>query len=125
MAFEGGQIGSPDAIDLHEAGVWMLLHQSGLVSGLRQTFLEDCSRILHRQSRNLPGQVKVKSMHVIREGSQFMMRPGYFNFKQVKRGEALADDKNGEIVAPQDGMIFMPLYQKQGKDGFFIVEELH
>jgi len=124
MAFEGGQIGTDDAVDLHEAGIWMLLHRSGVVEGLEQTFLDQCSIILHKQSENLPRQVKVNSMHMIHEGSEFSMKPGYFNFKPISKGEALAKDKNGEIVAPQDGMIFMPLYQKQGNDGFFIVEEV-
>ncbi|MFP4090933.1 MAG: succinylglutamate desuccinylase/aspartoacylase family protein [Cyclobacteriaceae bacterium] len=124
LAFEGGQIGSPEAVKLHEAGIWMLLHKSGLVKDLSHTFVQDCSHLLERMSQQLPRKVKVNSMHVIREGSHFEMKPGYYNFKTVSRGETLAQDKNGDIVAPQDGMIFMPLYQKQGSDGFFIVEEV-
>lgn len=37
------------------------------------------------------------------------------------KGVQLASDNSGEIKAPLDGKIFMPLYQKQGNDGFFIV----
>ena len=124
MAFEGGQIGSADAVDLHEAGIWMILIAAGAVAGLDQAFVEQCSRILNQQSEGLPEKVKVNSMHMVHEGSEFSMKPGYYNFKPVERGEPLARDKHGEIVSPQTGMIFMPLYQKQGNDGFFIIEEL-
>lgn len=124
MAFEGGQIGSREAVDLHEAGIWILLHESGAVQGLSDAYIAQCHETLGKYSRDLPRKVKVNSMHMVHEGSEFNMKPGYFNFKPVNRGEALAHDKNGEIVAPRDGMIFMPLYQKQGNDGFFIIEEL-
>lgn len=124
MAFEGGQIGSREAVDLHEAGIWILLHESGAVKGVSTSFIQDCHETLGQLAHNLPRKVKVNSMHMVHEGSEFRMKPGYFNFKPVNRGEPLAQDKNGEIVAPHDGMIFMPLYQKQGNDGFFIIEEL-
>lgn len=124
MAFEGGQIGSSEAVDLHEAGIWMILTASGAVKGLDPKFIDKCSQVLMDQTEGLPGKVRVNSMHMVHEGSEFAMKPGYYNFKPVERGEALAHDKNGEIVSPRDGMIFMPLYQKQGNDGFFIIEEL-
>jgi succinylglutamate desuccinylase len=50
------------------------------------------------------------------------MREGYKNFQAIKAGEVLADDKNGEIVAPEDCLLLMPLYQRQGTDGFFLVK---
>ena len=52
------------------------------------------------------------------------MNPGYSNFQKIKEGEVLAKDKHGEIVSHTDGMILMPLYQKKGEDGFFIIREV-
>lgn len=124
MAFEGGQIGSREAVDLHEAGIWMMLQVSGILEGLASSFVEKCQSLLHRQAEELPTKVKVKSMHMVHEGSGFKMNPGYYNFRKVNIGEVLARDKGGDIVAPQEGLIFMPLYQNQGSDGFFIVESL-
>ncbi|MFT6360775.1 MAG: succinylglutamate desuccinylase, partial [Saprospiraceae bacterium] len=40
------------------------------------------------------------------------------------KGEILATDKNGNVVAKQDSLILMPLYQKQGDDGFFLIKSL-
>ena len=51
------------------------------------------------------------------------MNPGYSNFQMVKKGDLLAEDKNGEIRAPNSGILLMPLYQKQGQEGFYIIED--
>ena len=55
---------------------------------------------------------------------QFEMKPGYANLQPVVKGEQLAKNTEGEIYSPQDGRVFMPLYQKQGTDGFFLAREV-
>jgi succinylglutamate desuccinylase len=50
------------------------------------------------------------------------MLPGFNNFDKIVKGQPLAKDKNGPIYASIDGYILMPLYQKQGEDGFFIIQ---
>ena len=122
FAFEGGQIGSVEAVDLHEAGIWMMLHTLDMVT-LSDEQINQHHGLLQQHGRSLPPRVTAKSMHVIAEGAEFAMKAGYYNFKPVRRGEVVAHNQDGPIVSPQDGMIFMPLYQKEGKDGFFIVEE--
>ena len=42
------------------------------------------------------------------------MRPGYVNFQTVATGDILADDVNGVVEAPCDGLMLMPLYQPSG-----------
>ncbi len=49
------------------------------------------------------------------------MRPGFQNFEAIREGQPLADDADGVVVAPEDGRIFLPLYQDLGDDGFFVV----
>ena len=122
FAFEGGQIGSAKAVDLHEAGIWMMLHTLEMVT-LSDKQIDRHRTLLQQYGRSLPRRVVGKSMHVVAEGAEFAMNPGYYNFKPVRRGEVVAHDQNGPIASPQDGLIFMPLYQKEGRDGFFIVEE--
>jgi hypothetical protein len=36
----------------------------------------------------------------------------------------LAIDASGHVLSPESGLIFMPLYQSEGEDGFFIVEQV-
>ena len=47
------------------------------------------------------------------------MAPGFSNLAREQRGQVLARDRRGEIRAPRDGMVILPLYQGQGDDGFF------
>ena len=125
FAFEGGQIGSEKAIDLHTHGIWELVFQSGVVKPKH-----DLKELLHYEeligslSKNLPQTVKVLHRHEVDQQDYFRMKPGYENFQRVHKGEVLAEDKKGIIHSPFDGLIFMPLYQNIGGDGFFIVEEL-
>jgi hypothetical protein len=52
------------------------------------------------------------------------MRPGFNNFEPVQKGLPVALSNEESIEAPCNGNIFMPLYQKQGKDGFFIIKSV-
>jgi len=82
--------------------------------------------LLEERSRGLPLEAKLLYVHPITEEDGFRMKEDhvYNNFDPVEKGELLAHDKNGPIYSPHKGLILMPLYQKQGSDGFFIVEEL-
>ncbi len=125
FAFEGGQIGSEKAIDLHTHGIWELMYQAGVIEPKH-----DIKELLHYEElvgslhSHLPQTVKVLHRHKVKYEDYFRMKPGFENFQAVKKGDILAEDKKGIITAPYDGMIFMPLYQNIGNDGFFIVEEL-
>jgi succinylglutamate desuccinylase len=67
--------------------------------------------------------MEMRYRHPIGPGDQFRMNPGWRNFQAVGRGQPLARDAHGDIVAQQHGRILMPLYQAQGEDGFFLIRE--
>jgi succinylglutamate desuccinylase len=71
---------------------------------------------------NLPSQVTVKYVFPIANGKLFQMKPGYKHFQNVAEGEILARYDGEYVTAPMDGKILMPLYQKQGSEGFFVVQ---
>ena len=50
------------------------------------------------------------------------MKPNVINFQNIKKGEVLGSDKNGDVKSPFDGKILMPLYQEQGTEGFYIIQ---
>ena len=123
FAFEGGLIGSEIAVKLHTAGIWEILLSSGVI-GRDQINEVQIGALLQTFAYELPQRLRVKYHYWITEEDAFRMRPGFINFQKVSRGEVIAEDRNGEIIAPMEGLIFMPLYQRSGNDGFFIVEEL-
>jgi succinylglutamate desuccinylase len=47
------------------------------------------------------------------------MEPGFRNIERVRRDQLLARHRGVEVRAARDGFVMLPLYQKQGTDGFF------
>ena len=124
FAFEGGLIGSEVAVELHTAGIWEILLASGAVSPKEINGIMQIGTLLQTFAAELPHKLRVRHHYWITEEDNFRMKPGYLNFQKVKAGEVIAEDRNGPIMIPMDGLIFMPLYQRSGNDGFFVVEEI-
>lgn len=123
FAFEGGLIGSQRSLNLHTSGVWEIIYACGMVERQHDHEFSKYEKIIASFVNNLPHKVSVLYHHKIQPGDQFSMYPGFENFGPVKKGQLLASDMKGEIRAKEDGLIFMPLYQDLGDDGFFIVQE--
>lgn len=82
-------------------------------------------KILKEYAKGLPRLSQLILTHRIQPSDQFVMHSGYRNFQQVSKGEEIACDKNGAITIQEDCRILMPLYQKQGNDGFFLIKEIN
>lgn len=124
VGFEGGQHEAPASIDHHEAAIWTVLQTAGCLGAEAVPQARTLRSQLARSTKAAPRIVEIRHHHVIQEGDQFVMEPGFCNFQAVKRGQLLARDRHGDIRAHEDGLILMPLYQSQGADGFFLVREV-
>lgn len=105
------------------ASLMLLLQAVGCIEKKYIEKIEEYQNHLQSHTRYLPIETELVYQHIIEPGDEFRMRPGYKNFQRIKKGEWLASDKDGKIIAQSDGYILMPLYQKQGNDGFFIIQE--
>jgi succinylglutamate desuccinylase len=123
-AFEGGTIGTNAVFQLHTSGLWEILDQSGCISHHDHELEDHYINQLEEVSRSLPEKVSATYRHSVHKQDGFRMLPGFHNFQPVQEGQHLAQDKNGPIYAPKAGMVFLPLYQTEGEDGFFLVEEI-
>lgn len=123
FVLEGGQHENELTSYNMTAALMLLLCSVGSVDSEEIPVIEEYQEHLKAHTRNLPSKVDLVYQHIIEPGDQFNMRPGYQNFQPIKKGEWLANDKDGKINAQTDGFILMPLYQKQGDDGFFIIKE--
>jgi succinylglutamate desuccinylase len=121
-AFEAGQHDDPLSVNRSIAAIVNCMRSIGCVRAEDVESHHD--EILMKYSQQLPNVAELVQAHPIQAGDGFRMRPGYRNFQPVSRGEVLADDVRGSVVAMHDGMILMPLYQPQGSDGFFIVRKV-
>lgn len=105
------------------ASLLLLLHAVGCIEKQYVEKIKEFEKHLKDHTRHLPVETELVYQHIIEPGDEFSMRPGFSNFQPIKKGEWLANDRDGKIIAHTDGYVLMPLYQSQGDDGFFIIKE--
>lgn len=120
LGVEAGQHDSPDSVDRIEAVLWLALAAAGAIDEADAPDAGRARAMLRDASRGIPRVIEVKRRHAITPADDFAMEPGFRNFMRVRRGQRLASDHRGAILAPEDGLILLPLYQGKGDDGFFI-----
>jgi succinylglutamate desuccinylase len=120
VAFESGSHKDPISVDRAIAAI--ILGLRGMYCVSKEDVDQKHTALLEEYGKTLPKEVDLVYVHKIAKGDEFAMRPGYINFQPITQGEHLADDRNGPIYAMHSGRILMPLYQKQGTDGFFVVQ---
>jgi succinylglutamate desuccinylase len=119
IAFEAGK--HDDVYSPRRAVAW-LIHALRSVGSISTHDVENRHEmVLKSYSRSLPKTVQLIGSHPISASDNFKMFGNFRNFQPVRKGEILAQDRNGLIAAPQDCRVLMPLYQAQGSDGFFLV----
>ncbi|MDY7095128.1 MAG: succinylglutamate desuccinylase/aspartoacylase family protein [Acidobacteriota bacterium] len=119
IGFEGGQHDEPHAVNLCEAGAWIALSAAGIIDAEKVPQVELSRQFLVREKRGLPKVFEVRYRHPVDPDDGFRMEPGFVSFQKIRKGELLARDRHRELRAQEDGRILMPLYQKQGEDGYF------
>ena len=123
VAFESGQHDEPRAVDRAEAAVWITMAATGVARAENLPHYLPALESLRRDSLHLPRAVEMRHRHAVRSDDAFRMKPGFRNFQRVTKGEVIATDRRGPVLAPESGRILMPLYQAKGNDGFFLVRE--
>lgn len=122
-AFEGGQHDDPCAITNLEYAMWYTFLHAGCIEEADIPPHHSPCPSLEETQKGLPKVLELVYLHKVNPSDQFLMKPGFKNFDQIQFGDVLARDKNGLIRANHDGYLLMPLYQKFGDDGFFIIQE--
>ena len=121
ICFEAGQHEDPKSVNRAIAAITNCLRFAGCVD---EKHIENRHiQILENYSETLPRLTRLLYRYGILPDEEFKMKPGFINFQRIKKGEYLADNQDGPIKSPYAGYILMPLYQDQGEDGFFIVED--
>ena len=120
LAVEAGRHEDPASVDHHEAIIWLALARLGMVAEADVPELTGYRRRLQDVSRGIPSLQEIYYRHGIGPDDGFVMRRGYRNFQALSPGEAFADDKHGPITVTRGARIFLPLYQGEGDDGYFL-----
>ncbi len=123
VVFEGGQHFAKDTQKNIEAGAYLALTYLGAINKDYIPNYEYYKKMLQTKALDLPKHFKLSYIHRIKNGNIFKMNPGYVNFQRIKKGEVLATENGKNICSQFDGTMLMPLYQKQGTNGFYIIQE--
>lgn len=121
---EAGQNEAESSVDHHEAVLWQALVSAGIAHAMDVPDLAFHRRRLVDACGHTPHVTEVEHRHSISPEDGFCMEPGFGNIQRVQEGQLLARDHTGEIRAPRNCVLLMPLYQTQGDDGFFLGREL-
>ena len=79
---------------------------------------------LEKNASHLKEIFEIVYLHKIAAWDKFAMLAGFESFQPIKKDTTLAIHNEIYIKAPLSGRIFMPLYQSQGSDGFFIIRKI-
>ncbi len=125
LAFESGQHDDPASVEKHIAAIWILLVSIGCLQEQQIPHYRSYVQYLGNAARKYPPIFEVRYRYGILPTEKFHMRPGFENFQPVRKGQVLAENIEGQICCTERGNIFMPLYQSQGNDGFFVIRSVH
>jgi succinylglutamate desuccinylase len=125
LGFESGQHYQKNAVLNSIAFINLALVFSRIVKQDDVPDYEKHKDYLTKQSKNISNIFEVIYLHNLEENESFEMQLGYKSFEPIKKGNVLALSNNKEIASKYNARIFMPLYQKKGKEGFFIIRKIN
>lgn len=124
FTFEAGQHTNETSVENHEGLIWLALKEACDLDLTKISCYPDC--VDNFAKKNAPTQKTFEIIHRygLEDGNTFKMQPGFENFQKINKGEFLAVKNGKKVRSEWDAYIFMPLYQSQGNDGFFVVQEV-
>ena len=121
IGFESGQHTDPEAVKNCEAFIYLALKQAGQ---LKMKQVAKYENQLVMASKGTATVFEVIYKYHIEAKEKFLMIDGFESFQTVKKGTLLAKANGKEIYSDYNAKLFMPLYQKSGNDGFFIIKPI-
>jgi succinylglutamate desuccinylase len=124
LGFESGQHDESVSIQNSIAFINLALVFTGLIKKENSlNYSEHCNQLKKESKQNIT-IFEVVYLHRIQAKHHFKMLEGFKSFQNIKKGVLLAHNNSTKILSKHNGNIFMPLYQKQGNEGFFIIKPI-
>lgn len=124
VVFEGGQHYSEETEPNIKAAAFIALSHSGNIHSSEVSQFDEYVKTLKEKAAGLPTHYKLSYIHRIKNRNDFEMKKGYINFQEIEKGELLAHENGKPVTAKCKGRMLMPLYQKKGNNGFYIIKEI-
>ncbi len=123
LGFEAGQHEAIEAVSNCESFIYLTVYHTGSVI-LDTQELQRHHELLAKAATNNSDVYEVVYKHHIKSGEDFKMMPGFESFQHITKGIHLANSDGLPIYSDYNNQLFMPLYQKRGNDGFFIIRKI-
>lgn len=123
LGVEGGQHDDPASSEKFRTIIRLAMASIGMVSRSDLPDLDEDHESLKRSCAGVPRVVEIRYRFAISSNDLFTMEPGFTNFYPIRKGDLVANDRNGEVRSVLDSLLLLPLYQGMGDDGFFLATE--
>lgn len=124
IGFESGQHVAKESINNSIAFTWLTLMFTGAMIEHPEIERKSLCRQLRNSAKGNRNFYEVIHRHKITDNDKFEMLMGAQSFDHLRKGTRFAR-YNGEIIkAEKDTILFMPLYQDQGEEGFFLIRKI-
>jgi hypothetical protein len=124
IGFESGQHSDPEAVTNSVAFTYMTLVSAGVVGKMDVEDFGHYQLQLEKAATSVRDIFEVVHLYRITGVDVFKMLPGFKSFQKINKGTHLATNNFLPVYSGFDGRLFMPLYQNQGSDGFFIIRKI-
>lgn len=119
LGFESGQHDDMQAVRNAEDFIWLALSFSGATAGMPDG--EEHFKRLQKAAFGDHHFYEIFYRHELPEVHSFKMEEGFWSFQALPKGTLLATENGAPVEMDKKGILFMPLYQKQGEEGFFLI----
>ncbi|MGI9550049.1 MAG: succinylglutamate desuccinylase/aspartoacylase family protein [Aurantibacter sp.] len=124
LGFESGMHTDDNSIKNCISFIWLTLGFTGILNTKDVAWFKLHYNRLKEAARGKKKFYEVIYRHSIRKDEKFKMQEGFDSFRNVSKRTLLAKQDTREIRAEKDSILFMPLYQDLGDDGFFLIRKI-
>ena len=124
LGFEAGQHTDETSVKNCKSFIYLAITYAEALKDNFENLLQKHFHNLKKAANNNSYIYEVVFKYHIEENEAFKMKQGFKSFQTIKKGELLATSNNAPIYSPYSYELFMPLYQRKGNDGFFIIKKI-
>ncbi|MEM9686001.1 MAG: succinylglutamate desuccinylase/aspartoacylase family protein [Bacteroidota bacterium] len=124
LAFESGQHQAKEALSNTISFIYLTLVYCGCLQKEAVTDFQGHKDTLSTSAGGKHNIYEVTSRYRVGTGENFKMLPGFKSFQPISKGTLLAKSNENPIKAHKNTVLFMPLYQNQGTEGFFTIKKI-
>ncbi|MEP0133336.1 MAG: succinylglutamate desuccinylase/aspartoacylase family protein [Eudoraea sp.] len=124
LGFESGQHFTEEAVTNTISFIWLAMIYCGVLTKEQVPDYKNYHEELKLAAKGNNIFYEIIHRHRITSSDNFEMLPGFRSFEKLQKGITMANHNGEQITAYKDTIVFMPLYQAQGEEGFFLIRKI-